>query len=171
MSQKFCSKAEKSFIAAQQFGLHRSVRLQVTEDDELALSTVQNDSYEPNELSPAPSQTVETEENEVVEKVIADENNENHNSENVETPQEVTQRKRRKLSPIVYSRSRSPSPSDKAARLPVLSAFVKDSPDKRSTIDVSLSTVADKSRDKCRYWPNCTLGSKCAYYHPAVPCG
>lgn len=25
-------------------------------------------------------------------------------------------------------------------------------------------------KEKCRYWPNCTLGSKCAFYHPEVLC-
>lgn len=31
-------------------------------------------------------------------------------------------------------------------------------------------TVSDKSRENCRYWPNCTLGNKCAYFHPPVMC-
>ena len=31
-------------------------------------------------------------------------------------------------------------------------------------------TVIDKSKEKCRYWPNCTLGNKCAYLHPLVMC-
>lgn len=130
-----------------------------------------------------------------------EENNENCNTENVDKTDEVP-RKRRKLSPIIYNRSHSPSPArlkSNALILPALatkrmhqiefcfllitgicfkqlehikncifcfSALVAD---KRS-MENTVPTHLDKSRENCRYWPNCTLGNKCAYLHPSMMC-
>ena len=141
-------------------------KLQVTEDDEILLSTAQNESYEQSETSTTPTPPIELEEpNETVEKIDEnkDENDENHNGEIVELlEEEAPQRTKRKLSPIVY---RSSSPT--GLSVDTLSLQVKSVVEKRPIVE---TTGDNKTRDKCRYWPNCTLGSKCAYYHPAVPC-
>lgn len=75
----------------------------MNEDDELALSTIQNDSetsiYQISELE------IDCD---ISMKERDDENNENCNTENVEKIEEMP-KKRRKLSPIVYNRSHSPS--------------------------------------------------------------
>ncbi|KAF7996463.1 hypothetical protein HCN44_002095 [Aphidius gifuensis] len=88
------------------------------------------------------------------------ENNENHCIENLNINDE-TPRKRRKLSPIVYSRSPSPNPVQKKIKL--TTGFEKKPA-------VTTIIINEKSREKCRYWPSCTLGAKCAYVHPPVPC-
>lgn len=84
---------------------------QVNEDDELALSTIQNDMYVQNESETSVFQITEAEEEGEDLKERTDENNENCNTENVEKIEEPP-RRRRKLSPIVYNRSHSPSPVD-----------------------------------------------------------
>ncbi|KAJ8670624.1 hypothetical protein QAD02_001883 [Eretmocerus hayati] len=81
---------------------------------------------------------------------------------------ENSERKRRRISPIVYARSRSSSPAPKPTSLLSVSSLL--SFDKRPVMNSVISTLPDKSAEKCRYWPNCTLGMKCAYYHPEVPC-
>lgn len=96
-----------------------------------------------------------------------EENNENCNTENVEKTEEVP-RKRRKLSPIVYNRSHSPSPIDLKASTPV-STPVSAKRLEKKPLSENVLTVVDKSRERCRYWPNCNLGRKCAYYHPYPP--
>ncbi|XP_058798388.1 zinc finger CCCH domain-containing protein 14 isoform X2 [Phymastichus coffea] len=82
-------------------------------------------------------------------------------------PEENSQKKR-KLSPIVYNRSRSNSPNDKSLMSSLLESVLHT--DKRPMISSVITTLPDKSGEKCRYWPNCTLGIKCAYYHPEVSC-
>lgn len=84
----------------------------MNEDDELALSTIQNDVYAQNESEVSVFQMAEMEvEGDMSMKERAEENNENCNTENVEKTEEIP-KKRRKLSPIVYNRSHSPSPTD-----------------------------------------------------------
>ncbi|KAL6255137.1 hypothetical protein P5V15_013471 [Pogonomyrmex californicus] len=96
-----------------------------------------------------------------------EENNENCNTENVDKTDDMP-RKRRKLSPIIYNRSHSPSPTRlKSTALPALIAKL---PDKKPLVETTVPTVTDKSRENCRYWPNCTLGNKCAFLHPPVMC-
>lgn len=84
----------------------------MNEDDELALSTIQNDMYTQNESETSVFQVTEIEtEGDVSVKERTEENNENCNTENVEKIEEIP-KKRRKLSPIIYNRSRLPSPTD-----------------------------------------------------------
>ena len=37
-------------------------------------------------------------------------------------------------------------------------------------VDSTSTAISEESKEKCRYWPNCTLGKKCAYYHPPISC-
>ncbi|XP_076299815.1 nuclear polyadenosine RNA-binding 2 isoform X1 [Lasioglossum baleicum] len=146
------------------------LEMEVNEDDELVLLTTQNDVYTQNESETSVFQVTEVDGGEVDAngKERAEENNENCNTENVEKSEEVP-RKRRKLSPIVYNRSHSPSPAEiKTSTLLTNPLLAKHSDKKPST--ESAVTVIDKSKEKCRYWPNCTLGNKCAYLHPIVMC-
>lgn len=84
----------------------------MNEDDELALSTIQNDIYTQNESETSVFQVTEVEtEGDISVKERTEENNENCNTENVEKIEEIP-KKRRKLSPIIYNRSRLPSPTD-----------------------------------------------------------
>lgn len=84
----------------------------MNEDDELALSTIQNDIYTQNESETSVFQVTEIEtEGDISVKERTEENNENCNTENVEKIEEIP-KKRRKLSPIIYNRSRLPSPTD-----------------------------------------------------------
>ncbi|XP_029041496.2 zinc finger CCCH domain-containing protein 14 isoform X1 [Osmia bicornis bicornis] len=140
---------------------------QVNEDDELALSTIQNDMYVQNESETSVFQITEAEEEGDL-KERTDENNENCNTENVEKIEEAP-RRRRKLSPIVYNRSHSPSPVDLKSNTLVTSSVLTKRLEKKPSTENSV-TVIDKSKEKCRYWPNCTLGNKCSYLHPAVMC-
>lgn len=84
----------------------------MNEDDELALSTIQNDIYIQNESETSVFQATEIEtEGDISVKERTEENNENCNTENVEKIEEIP-KKRRKLSPIIYNRSRLSSPTD-----------------------------------------------------------
>lgn len=84
----------------------------MNEDDELALSTIQNDIYTQNDSETSVFQVTEIEtEGDRSVKERTEENNENCNTENVEKIEEIP-KKRRKLSPIIYNRSRLPSPTD-----------------------------------------------------------
>lgn len=68
--------------------------------------------YAQNESETSVFQVTEVEsEGDTSGKERAEENNENCNTENVEKTEELPS-KRRKLSPIVYNRSHSPSPAD-----------------------------------------------------------
>lgn len=80
----------------------------MNEDDEFALSTSEMENYAQDE-SNASLQYDETEMEESL-KDINLENNENCDTRNFELENQVSPRKRRKLSPIVYTRS--PSPED-----------------------------------------------------------
>lgn len=145
------------------------LEMEVTEDDELALSTIQSDVYIQNESESLLFQELETEnEGSTSIKERTEENNENCNTENVEKAEEVP-KKRRKLSPIVYNRSHSPSPADLKTSTLVANPLITKRLEKK-LITESTVTVIDKSKEKCRYWPNCTLGNKCAYAHPIVMC-
>ncbi|XP_076238781.1 nuclear polyadenosine RNA-binding 2 [Calliopsis andreniformis] len=145
------------------------LEMEVNEDDELALLTTQNDVYAQNESESSIFQVTEAEcEGEAGGKERTEENNENCNTENVEKTEEVP-RKRRKLSPIVYNRSHSPSPPDLKTSTLVTNPLVTKRLDKKPLTENTV-TVIDKSKEKCRYWPNCTLGNKCAYLHPLVIC-
>lgn len=150
---------------------------QVNDEDELLFANPQNETFVDNELSLENDEVENTDKNEMLE------NNEHDcSSENVKMVEEEEQgqilqgeeeeeeeeqlvRKRRKLSPIIYTRSRSPTPDQ--AKSSQISQMITPV-DKRAT-NVS-STSNEKARDKCRYWPTCTLGNKCAYLHPKVPC-
>ncbi|KOC61586.1 Zinc finger CCCH domain-containing protein 14 [Habropoda laboriosa] len=144
------------------------LEMEVNEDDELALSTIQNDIYIQNESETSVFQIDMETEGDISVKERAEENNENCNTENVDKTEEIP-KKRRKLSPIIYNRSHSPNPADlKASTLltsPLLTKRLEKKPLTENTV-----TVIDKSKEKCRYWPNCTLGNKCAYLHPLVMC-
>ncbi|XP_076172664.1 nuclear polyadenosine RNA-binding 2 isoform X2 [Ptiloglossa arizonensis] len=146
------------------------LEMEVNEDDELVLLTTQNDVYTQNESETSVFQVTEVEgEEDASGKERAEENNENCNTENVEKITEEVPRKRRKLSPIVYNRSHSSSPADlKSSTLPTTPTLNKRL-DKKPLTENAV-TVIDKSKEKCRYWPNCTLGNKCAYLHPLVMC-
>ncbi|XP_078051864.1 nuclear polyadenosine RNA-binding 2 [Augochlora pura] len=145
------------------------LEMEVNEDDELVLLTTQNDVYTQNESETSVFQVTEVDgDMDANGKERAEENNENCNTENVEKTEEVP-RKRRKLSPIVYNRSHSPSPADIKTSTVLTNPLLAKHLEKKSTTE-SAVTVIDKSKEKCRYWPNCTLGSKCAYMHPIVMC-
>jgi len=176
----------------------------VNEDDELALLTTHNETttaaMAQNELEISKFRITDgTEDNVDVspKEASGEENNENCNTENVDKTDEMP-RRRRKLSPIVYNRSHSPSPTQlksNASLVPTLAAkrmhqnflcvclehksisriFIKCAilflaPDKKPLMENTVPAVLDKSRENCRYWPNCTLGNKCAYFHPPVMC-
>ncbi|XP_011153047.1 zinc finger CCCH domain-containing protein 14 isoform X1 [Harpegnathos saltator] len=149
------------------------LEMEVNEDDELALLTTHNETYAPaqSELESGAFRITDGTEDETDNgspKEVSEENNENCNTENVDKTDEVP-RKRRKLSPIVYNRSHSPSPTRlKSTTLSTLSAKFTDK--RPLTESAGVPTVLDKSRENCRYWPNCTLGNKCAYLHPPVMC-
>ncbi|EZA58340.1 Zinc finger CCCH domain-containing protein [Ooceraea biroi] len=99
-----------------------------------------------------------------------EENNENCNTENLDKTDEAP-RKRRKLSPIIYNRSHSPSPTRLKSNASILPTPVTKLADKRPLAESTVATThLDKSRENCRYWPNCTLGNKCAYFHPPMMC-
>ncbi|KAG7199663.1 hypothetical protein KM043_014256 [Ampulex compressa] len=143
------------------------LEMEVNEDDELALLTTQNDAYAQNEGESTIFATINSDiETSIKERT--EENNENCNTENVDKTEEIP-RKRRKLSPIVYNRSHSSSPIELKPATLLTSSTVTKRNDKRPAAEAA-STVVDKSREKCRYWPNCTLGNKCAYLHPPVMC-
>lgn len=181
----------------------------MNEDDELALLTTHNEATTTAETTTTTAMAqdelemstfrittdgVEDSADTSPKEASGEENNENCNTENVDKTDEVP-RRRRKLSPIIYNRSHSPSsvqvksnaslaPTLAAKRMhqnlfyarlrrkvyhynPLLPFLV---PDKKPLVENTVLTVLDKSREKCRYWPNCTLGNKCAYLHPPVMC-
>ncbi|XP_015124536.1 zinc finger CCCH domain-containing protein 14 isoform X2 [Diachasma alloeum] len=129
------------------------LEMEVNEEDELVLSNA------PNESSPGDFEALESEELDTSGKIEEMENNENNCIDN--WPVEDPMIKRRKLSPIIYTRSSSPE--DFTTVSPGATGFEKRPP-------VAPAIISDTSREKCRYWPNCTLGKKCAYLHPAVLC-
>ncbi|XP_011496515.1 PREDICTED: zinc finger CCCH domain-containing protein 14 isoform X1 [Ceratosolen solmsi marchali] len=161
------------------------IEMEVNEDDELALGNSQyrshiendriidehdddinkahyiNEDHDTNEDHELNDDT----EIEYIEPKI--ESNGNDNAENLRLEENPCKRKR-KLSPIVYTRSRSSTPEDKPTLASTVNSVLRI--DKRPLISSVITTVADKSNEKCRYWPNCTLGIKCAYYHPEVMC-
>ncbi|XP_057331230.1 zinc finger CCCH domain-containing protein 14 [Microplitis mediator] len=169
------------------------LEMEVNEDDQLVLSTSQSESFINSEMSFEQDETddnidnidsnldslelenfnstevtedLEDVENEDQEKSETGENNENQCTDNINNlvTDQVTPRKRRKLSPIVYTRSPSPSPEKTKSVMSTVICVGKKSPIGSSAV------LVEKSRDKCRYWPNCTLGNKCAFTHPPVPC-
>ncbi|CAD1477683.1 unnamed protein product [Heterotrigona itama] len=145
------------------------LEMEVNEEDELALSTIQNDVYAQNESEASVFQVTEMEtEGDISVKDRTEENNENCNTENVEKTDEIP-KKRRRLSPIVYNRSHSPSPTDLKSSTLLTTPLLTKRLDKKPLTENTV-TVIDKSKEKCRYWPNCTLGNKCAYLHPLVMC-
>lgn len=147
------------------------LEMEVNEEDELALLTTQNSSYGQKDNLQTVFRITDTENDMGTNtKERTEENNENCNTENVEKTEEIPS-KRRKLSPIVYNRSHSPSPVD-LKESTVLPNPASTKRLKKKPLSESILTVVDKSRERCRYWPNCTLKSKCAYYHPypAVIC-
>lgn len=89
----------------------------MNEDDELALLTTHNESYatvQSTELNSSGEFRImdgpEDDMDANSPKETSDENNENCNTENVDKTDEAP-RKRRKLSPIIYNRSHTPSPT------------------------------------------------------------
>lgn len=120
----------------------------------------------------------------ITDKINDYENNENHCIENLNINDEAP-RKRKKFSPIVYSRSPSPNPVQKKIKLTtgrflfsndifiiyykyINSVIFLLGFEKKPAVTTII--IHEQSREKCRYWPNCTLGVKCAYVHPPVPC-
>lgn len=170
------------------------LEMEVNEDDELALLTTQGETAYATAVAAAAAAAMTTAttttalmqnelENGAFERTMegteddtdsspketsGEENNENCNTENVDKTDE-SPRKRRKLSPIIYNRSHSPSPTRLKSNA-VLSTLATKVTDKRPLVESTVSTHLDKSRENCRYWPNCTLGNKCAYLHPPMMC-
>ncbi|KYQ48606.1 Zinc finger CCCH domain-containing protein 14, partial [Trachymyrmex zeteki] len=155
------------------------LEMEVNEDDELALLTTHNeatttmatttmaamaDELEINKFRIMDS--AEDSEHASPKEASGEENNENCNTENVDKIDEMP-RRRRKLSPIIYNRSHSPSPIQLKSNA---STLATKPPDKKPLVETTASAISDKSRENCRYWPNCTLGNKCAYLHPPVMC-
>jgi len=102
----------------------------VNEDDELALLTTHNETtaaMAQDELEISKFRITDGTEDNVdasPKEASGEENNENCNTENVDKTDEMP-RKRRKLSPIVYNRSHSPSPTQlksNASLVPTLTA-------------------------------------------------
>ncbi|KAM0731215.1 Zinc finger CCCH domain-containing protein 14 [Formica fusca] len=163
------------------------LEMEVNEDDELALLTTHSETYAATTTTSALASTpIELEagvfrittdgmedDTEDVSLLLSskeasgEENNENCNTENMDKADEAP-RKRRKLSPIIYNRSHSPSPTRLKSTASLLPTLVAKLTDKKA--ENTGMTVPDKSRENCRYWPNCTLGNKCAYLHPPVMC-
>lgn len=159
------------------------LEMEVNEDDELALLTTHSETYAATTTSAltsaSASTTIDLEagafritEDDVEDvspkETSGEENNENCNTENMDKTDEITPRRRRKLSPIIYTRSHSPSPTRLKSTASLLPTLVAKLTDKRP--ESIAITVPDKSRENCRYWPNCTLGNKCAYLHPPLMC-
>ncbi|KAG5325166.1 ZC3HE protein, partial [Pseudoatta argentina] len=152
------------------------LEMEVNEDDELALLTRHNeattmaamaqDELEINKFRITSS--AEDNAHASPKEASGEENNENCNTENVDKIDEMP-RRRRKLSPIIYNRSHSPSPIQLKSNASLMSTLATKPPDKKS-VETTASAISDKSRENCRYWPNCTLGNKCAYLHPPVMC-
>ncbi|XP_011708232.1 PREDICTED: zinc finger CCCH domain-containing protein 14 [Wasmannia auropunctata] len=158
------------------------LEMEVNEDDELALLTTHNEA-----TAAATATTTEAQDELEIRKfriagdaedsaedaspkeASGEENNENCNTENVDKIDE-TPRRRRKLSPIVYNRSHSPSPTQLKSNASLAPTLAAKLPDKKPLVENPVPVVLDKSRENCRYWPNCTLGNKCAYLHPPVMC-
>nr|KAF7400159.1 hypothetical protein H0235_015896 [Vespula pensylvanica] len=144
------------------------LEMEVNEDDEMALLTVQNDTLGQSDSESNVLRITEVDDDgDSIIKDINEENNENCNTENVDAVESIPT-KRRKLSPIVYNRSHSPSPVE--VKSTMIYGSVTTTKHKRPNVESGVSTVIDKSKEKCRYWPNCTLGNKCAFMHPAVMC-
>ncbi|XP_029167885.1 zinc finger CCCH domain-containing protein 14 isoform X2 [Nylanderia fulva] len=159
------------------------LEMEVNEDDELALLTTHSEAYvattttSTSALAPTSTMidleagafriTEDDAEDVSPKETSGEENNENCNTENMDKTDEMP-RRRRKLSPIIYNRSQSPSPTrlkSTASLLPTLVTKLMDKKPESTSV-----TVPDKSRENCRYWPNCTLGNKCAYLHPPLMC-
>lgn len=154
------------------------LEMEVNEDDELALLTTNNETTTTaattakDELEMTTFRITDGTENHVdtsPKETSGEENNENCNTENVDKIDEAP-RRRRKLSPIVYNRSHSPSPIQLKSSVSLVPTLAAKPPDKKPLVENAIPTVLDKSRENCRYWPNCTLGNKCAYLHPPVLC-
>ncbi|XP_050456640.1 zinc finger CCCH domain-containing protein 14 [Cataglyphis hispanica] len=164
------------------------LEMEVNEDDELALLTTNSETYTATTTTTSAQASTPIELEASAFRITTDgteddtedvslllsskeasgqENNENCNTENMDKADEAP-RKRRKLSPIVYNRSHSPSPTRLKSTASLLPTVVAKLTDKKT--ESTGITVSDKSRENCRYWPNCTLGNKCAYLHPPVMC-
>ncbi|CAL1682018.1 unnamed protein product [Lasius platythorax] len=162
------------------------LEMEVNEDDELALLTTHSETYaatmtttttttsaptsielEADAFRITTDETEDDAEDVSPKETSGEENNENCNTENMDKTDE-TPRRRRKLSPIIYNRSHSPSPTRLKSTASLLPTLVAKLTDKRP--ESTGITVPDKSRENCRYWPNCTLGNKCAYLHPPLMC-
>ncbi|XP_047366417.1 zinc finger CCCH domain-containing protein 14 [Vespa velutina] len=144
------------------------LEMEVNEDDEMALLTVQNETLGQSDSESNVLRITEVDDDgDSIIKDINEENNENCNTENVDAVESIPT-KRRKLSPIIYNRSHSPSSIE--VKSTTVYGSVTTTKHKRPNAESGISTVIDKSKEKCRYWPNCTLGNKCAFMHPAVMC-
>ncbi|XP_020287077.1 zinc finger CCCH domain-containing protein 14 [Pseudomyrmex gracilis] len=140
-------------------------------EDELALLTTQSETYVAATQSQIDSNalriTTDTTQDDVMitcpKETNGEENNENCNTENMDKTDEAP-RRRRKLSPIVYNRSHSPSPAP--LKPDTVSLVTLKNADKKLLVENTVPTLLDKSKEKCKYWPNCTSGNKCAYFHP-----
>ncbi|KAK0180206.1 hypothetical protein PV327_005872 [Microctonus hyperodae] len=147
--------------------------MEVNDEDELLLTNTRNETFVDNELSMEPDEMENLDKSEIFEsneircneqnvKIMEDDMEEMRMELKETEEEEELVRKRRKLSPIIYTRS--PTPDNKKSSL--ISQLI--SPIDKRTINTPIQN--DKARDKCRYWPTCTLGNKCAYLHPKVPC-
>ncbi|CAG5102486.1 Similar to ZC3H14: Zinc finger CCCH domain-containing protein 14 (Bos taurus) [Cotesia congregata] len=168
------------------------LEMEVNEDDELILNNSQSESFITNSGISLEAEEIDdtidntdsnlenseldnlniTEEVETIEavddqeKIETAENNENQCTDNINNLiNEVTPPKRRKLSPIVYTRS--PSPEKTKTVLSTVTAV-----DKKSSFGLSctkLGCVFSHPSQQCKYHPFCTKPG-CMYLHPqAVP--
>lgn len=144
------------------------LEMEVNDDDDFLLSNSNTEEYMESKTGLNGFQLIDMEEVQSVnDKIQAEENSENLNIDNVQVD-EGLQRKKRKLSPIIYNRSRSSSPVH--TKLSISPAVSAKNLEKHIAVETVQPSVIEKSREKCRYWPNCTLGIKCTYYHPAALC-
>lgn len=111
------------------------------------------------------------------------------NDNQLKNKKESPPKKKKKINPIVYTKSRSNSPENKPSLASAITSVTRKilnllfivfifskiliysclGIEKRAPMSSVITTV-DKSSELCRYWPACTLGINCAYHHPEVPC-
>ncbi|XP_012256699.2 zinc finger CCCH domain-containing protein 14 [Athalia rosae] len=142
--------------------------MEVDEDEDFLNTTVTSEDYATSKAALNGFELIDVVPVESVEKMrIEDQSSENQQVNDTQVTKD-SPKKKRKLSPIVYNRSRSSSPvNTRPTKPPSISLKHVE---KQTALETTAPGSIDKSREKCRYWPNCTLGIKCTYYHPAVLC-
>ncbi|KAL7304165.1 hypothetical protein TKK_0003463 [Trichogramma kaykai] len=178
---KSTNRDKKSCDREDSYKYHQSSQSIQSVDDsikepEYAINTIDTTGQTMHQPATNVMSYIETNTNPILQQFIAS----NHtNYLNYSTAEDPYSRKRKNVSPIVFNRSRSKSP--KISRHHPYSTLSRPQAvnpvpaglrlDKRPIVSSVIKTVATtKTTEQCRYWPTCTLGSKCAYVHPPVLC-